>query len=265
MDVTNTSAGQRFFHQWLRWWLWLTCLGVGYHGGQLVMLAGRNQLDTGVFVFASGVVGYMLFDVPIGALVALVATLMPNLKIFPTSLMGGILRVITVGFVLGLASVYSNPSLFGPATAQATTPPRPIANGDRTACLRAYGSGHYKDGVPACRRLVLQYVPRLQNMAHTTDMHAVLNDTWDMLRVTYVLAFGYKQNGEPANARQTALHSVGWGIFSLGAMEQLDPKHQNAQYAAMRSEMSKDLRALDTSFPGVVSEERKAVEESTSH
>jgi hypothetical protein len=132
---------------------------------------------------------------------------------------------------------------------------------DRSTCLQAYKSGSYESAMPACERLVFYYIPRLQAMTRSNDAKVVLSSTWDLLRVTYVMAYGYKKTGAPEQGRQMALHCVGWGLLSLGALKEIDPNGQNSQNGDKAMEIVRDMKALNVAFPGVVAEETKAFQE----
>ena len=113
----EASFIQRFGSNLLRWYLWIVALGVGYHTGQFVVLAIKGAPDRGLVIFLTGAAGYVLLAVVPGAAIALLSAALPSLKIFPTTLATGALRSLVIGFVTGIVSIYSNPSMYLPAAA----------------------------------------------------------------------------------------------------------------------------------------------------
>ncbi len=243
----------------------------------------RNAAATGLVIFITGVIGYLIGGVVFGALVALIPTALPKLRILPTTIPVGMLRVFVIGLVLGLASIYSNPSqyLSGSDSAQAsskssgsiasvahpTAPPTSRLGGDpqKAACFDAYAQGKYQDALAGCKSLAFVYVPRLRELRSTKDEHVVLNDAYDLLKVTYTMSLAYGKVQDTENARQSALHCIGWGLFVVAAVDSINPDHSNVNYVAMRSEAMNDMKVLDTLYPGTLQEERKAFAETTSH
>jgi hypothetical protein len=61
----------------------------------------------------------------------------------------------------------------------------------------------------ACQRLVIYSIPKPEAMAKSNDPKVVLNSAWDLLRLAYVLAFGYERGGTAEQGRQIALRSFG--------------------------------------------------------
>lgn len=124
------SFGGRYLDNWLRWGLWILFLGVGFHGGELVALILHNDLATGLFMFVTGVIGYLVGGAILGALVAVIPTSFPGLRIFPTTIPMGMLRVFVIGFALGTWVIYSNPSRYVSQTVKQAAPNPAIPSGN---------------------------------------------------------------------------------------------------------------------------------------
>jgi hypothetical protein len=260
MSDPALPAKRPFLANWLRWFLWIIVFGIGYHGGQLVMIAAHGRPDMGAVIFISGVMGYAIVGVILGAILALLVTMLPQVRLFPTTLAIGSIRVFLLALAFGILSAFATP-LPG-MSQQSNTAPQ--ANSSSAACFDLYAAGRYQDALAACKARALDYVPRLQRMRDEKDESVVLNDAYDMLRLTNVIALAYDKIGKRENGRQTALHCIGWGLIVIGAVEDLNhaSHSSNAAYLAMRSEALKDIQTLDSIYPGVLDEERKAFRES---
>jgi hypothetical protein len=229
------------------------------------MFSTRGHVEEGVIMLVTGVLGYVILGVFLAAVIAMIAAAFPKIRLLPTTVLGGVLRTITVGLILGLATAPANPLWSTPSAASdAKTSAPPVgASESRSECLSAYDTDRYKESMPACKRFALDYVGNLQKMAHSRDYREIRDRSWDMFRATYVMAFGYRSNKQPVLARQAALHSVGWAIYCAGALDELDPKNADSSATRMTESIAQHLRTLESTFPGVVSEERKAVEEAS--
>jgi hypothetical protein len=105
MEVLQETPQRRgFLENWLRWFLWITAFGAGYHGGQMVMITMHGHFDMGVVIFTTGVMGYAIAGVILGAVIALLVTLVPKLRIAPTTLAMGAIRIVIIGLALGIWS-----------------------------------------------------------------------------------------------------------------------------------------------------------------
>ena len=172
----------------------------------------------------------------------------------------GVLALCFIGILVTLDS----PREFaGTGSLHLGTSARASTLSNRDVCFQAYADRQFVRGMDACKIAGIEYALKLAAMAQDKTPSVVLNSSWDMLRITYVLAFGYRREGKAELAHSSDLHSVGWGLFVLGAIEELDPNLRNSTYAARVSEIGGDFRTLDASFPGAVNEEKKAVEESS--
>lgn len=266
-DPLTSNFGSRFASNWVSWALWIVALGVGYHGTQFIVLTLHGMFAEGAVILITGIIGYLIVGAALGVVIGLPTAALAALSIKGRSVGVGVLTAVAAGVLFGVLDAnsgtvkymlsHASPSLPSPAGLS-------TAADDRTTCLQYYAMRSYSNGLSPCKSAALQYVSRLQGMARSGDANAILNNSWDMLRFTYVMAFAYKENSEPENAHQMALHSVGWGIYALGAIEQVDPQHSNPEHVAMESEIGRDLLALDAAFPGVLAEERRAIQE-TSH
>ena len=255
-EVSQLPFGKRFAANWLRWFVWLIFLGIGLYASQLIVLALHGAIAAGIVIFVTGVLGYIIGGIVIGALVALIAAAVPTLRIFPTTLAWGILRVVVIGSLLGLLA--NNTALYG-VTSRANTN---LTSAQGATCFSAYAQAHYQDSLNGCAALASSYLPRLEQMRQTRDESVVLNDAYDMLRITYTMVLDYGKVQEPENAHQAALHCVGWGLMVVAAIDDLDRTHSNARYVTMRSEALRDIQMLDREYPGVLNEERRAFKES---
>lgn len=265
METPSPSFSTRFFNQTVRWFFWFMALEIGFYAGQLIASAffGEYALVRGLVILFTGVLGTALFGIVIGPLGGAIAAALSR-KLPRRALTIRVAWIVAIcGALLGLYGEATRPHV-SPATpvgAGASTPAA-MAGDDLATCLDGYATGRYREAMSACEGANTALVPRLQAMKGERDVRVILSDGWDLLRVTYVLASAYKQNGEPENARQMALHCAGWGILSSGAIAALDPKNANAKYASMQSEITRDMRALDAAFRGVVAQEAKAAQES---
>lgn len=265
METPTPAFGARFIKQTVRWFFWFMALETGFYAGELIASAffGEYAIVRGLIIFVTGVLGTALFGIVIGPLGGVLAAALSR-KLPRRTLTIRVAWIVAIcGALLGLYGEATHPhaSPTTPVGAGASTP-AVAASDDLTTCLDGYTSGRYGAAMTACESASAALVPRLQAMKGEHDVRVILNDGWDMLRVTYVLAFGYKQNNEPENARQMALHCAGWGILASGALATLDPKSTNPKYASMQSEVTRDMRSLNAAFPGVVAQETKAAQES---
>lgn len=99
--ATTPAFSKRYLHNLYRWATWIWFLGIAYEvGKELAVTLHRADLVMSMLPFATGVIGYTLFAIPLGAIAALIATCIP-LRIYPTTLPIGILRVTLLGLILG--------------------------------------------------------------------------------------------------------------------------------------------------------------------
>lgn len=111
-EQIKRGFGQRFLTNLVRWYVWVVLLGTGYHTGQLAVIATHGLLARGLVIFATGVAGYIMIGIAPAAIIACLASALPRLRILPTSLKMGALRAFLVGILLGILSVYYQPSLY---------------------------------------------------------------------------------------------------------------------------------------------------------
>lgn len=98
---TAPPFGKRYLHNLYRWATWIWFLGIAYEfGKELAVTLHRADPVMTMLPFATGVIGYTLFAIPLGAIAALIVTCIP-LRIYPTTLPSGILRVMVLGLILG--------------------------------------------------------------------------------------------------------------------------------------------------------------------
>jgi uncharacterized membrane protein YagU involved in acid resistance len=98
------TRGGRFARNWKRWYLWILFLGVGYHVGRLIAMGAHGKVLEGVAVFITGVASYVVFSLVFALVPAAVAAYAPRLRIFPTSIAGGIVRAVIAGLIVGVGA-----------------------------------------------------------------------------------------------------------------------------------------------------------------
>lgn len=258
----STTFASRFLTNWLAWGLWILFLGISFGAGEFAILAKHGVLAAGFYLFMTNALGYLVGALFLGLIIALLTAVLPALSIRKNGIRIGIITAAVAGLAIGLSS--SNYGIVQYMISQSGASHSPSEPQDeRAACLRGYSSKQYVAALPSCRAAQVQELPLLQGLSRSHDPSFVATTSWDMLRMTYVMAFAYEQNGKPENARQMALHSVGWGLFALGALGELDPHSSNTEHKSMESEIARDLATLDDAFPGSIVEERKAIQETT--
>jgi hypothetical protein len=265
--MASTSAGRSatFLALWWRWIVWMFCVGVGFGVGSCLVRLGLGDWGGAFFGLVATLLGYAIMAPVIALPIAGIARLFPHIRIWPTTLAVGALRVVVIFFFFGVWTgyQYAHPAAQARASSAAADQVSAPVD-DRSICLAAYDHGKpYKGAFDACRSLAFQVSPQLQAMARSGDPRVVLKDSWDLLRITYVVTFAYQERGEPESARQSALHCAGWGYLAYGAITQLDPKGRNAAYRSQAQEIVGAMRRLDAAFPGVLAEEQKAFKEMT--
>jgi hypothetical protein len=116
---TAPNFGKRLTHNWRRWYTWLFCLGLGFYGGQFAALALQGHVFLGIATLLGGTFAYAVGSLFLAVVPALVAASIPAVRLFPTTLVGGVVRVLVIGLVLGILFVNTKPS--ESTTVQGTT------------------------------------------------------------------------------------------------------------------------------------------------